>query len=217
MTNNDPEVILNDYMVMPVINFSKLTNEQVNNSEYDRIFYMASLDVVRNSQLITASSPIQIRKDVAQIANESGFSEFSIIGADGIIMDSLYNMSKVNLKLIILLNIIIIFIVMMSVYYVLKLKVKYNQAAYLVLLVSGLDYRNIKHFLYREIVYVLAIATVVSFGVVVITSFLLNDYKLSLYFISWAIGAFILLLVSSKQLVNKAFKNIDVIQMLKRG
>lgn len=217
MTNNEPEVMLNDYMIMPAINFSKLTNEQVRNSGFERVFFIASLDVIRNSRLITTSSAMEIRKDLAQISDVTEFYDFSIIGADGLIMDSLFNMSKVNIKLIVVLNLLILLIINLSIYYVLKMKVKYNQSAYLVLLISGIDYQGIKGFLFRELAYILAIATLVSLVLALIISFILGNYRFVLYFVGLAIVTYVFLLVCCQQLVSKSFKNVDIIQMLKRG
>ncbi|MBQ0140327.1 MAG: hypothetical protein KBT36_13660 [Kurthia sp.] len=66
MSNNEPEVVLNKYMIMPTIYFKELSNKQIDGSYLTPIFIKATLDVGRNSQLVTTSGPLEIREDVAK-------------------------------------------------------------------------------------------------------------------------------------------------------
>ncbi|MBQ0140326.1 MAG: hypothetical protein KBT36_13655 [Kurthia sp.] len=132
-------------------------------------------------------------------------------------MDSLFNMSKVNHLFIVTINIFVLFILLISIYFLLKMKIKYSQIAYLVLLISGLDYQMIKMYFFKEIASVLGGAVMASFVVTLILSFTLNDYRLIMYGSGVGIIVYSLLLICSKQLINKVFKKVDLVQLLKRG
>lgn len=217
MTSNSPETNLNKFFVMPVLHFEKLTNEQVRDSQFENVFFRANLFATMNSRLMTKASPLQVREYLADISDETNFYDFNIIGADGVIMDSLFQMSKVNLQLILAINILILASVMTIIYALLKMKIRYNRESFLVLLISGLDYRLIKRYIFREIAYLIAWALIGSVVVAACISFLLNDYKLLLYDMGWGGMAYVFLLICCKYLVNKGFQKINIIEMLKRG
>lgn len=216
-SNLEPELILNDLIVLPVFYFNQLTDTYISNQSADPLFFKASLFAVVNIQLMSKSNPLEIRQQLQKISDKTHFNEYDVIGADGIMIDAFLSMSKVNIQLIIYANIAILLFMLASVYYVLYLKIKLNREAYLVLLISGLSYETIQNYLLKEISTVIGLAFLCCLLFSIGVSYILN-YKLII--IAYSIVStllFFLLQIVSMYLLNRSFKTIDVIEQLKRG
>ncbi|MGG4386178.1 hypothetical protein ABEX08_29680 [Priestia megaterium] len=214
MTSNEPEVILDKYIILPALTFKTALSNYLPKDPNAQVFFRATLFATTNSLLLTDSSPLEIRKDMDRISKSAEFEDFQIIGASGLAINTLVSMTKANLKLIYLAIAILFLIAMCTFVYTLYLKVKKNIDTYTVLLISGANMNYIKKYIRAEFLLISIIGIIVPlipFALILSGSlaFLINYLFISFIFL-------IIILILIKIVVNKIFDKVDIVQYLKR-
>lgn len=213
MTANQPEIILDKYMLLPSLTFNDKPSETLLNDSNNELFVRASLLANTNSLILTETAPLEIRKFMEDIKTQTGFNDFQIIGANGLSMDALVSMIEANVTLIYIL-ISLLFIITLAIFlYTISLKVRKNVDTYSVLLISGANMQHIKKYVRNEFVLITLIGVVIPIG-----PFLLITSTNTLLTINYLFVSFIFVLAISlltRKYIDKVFTNLDIIQRLK--
>lgn len=213
MTNHGPEFQLDKYMILPVVNFSELPSSMLETHSEDEFFYKATLLTNTNGNMITKYSPLEIKGILEQLATETGFAEFSIIGANSVATDLLYNMTKQN-KHVLYIVTFLLFAIMTTVFiFTFHLKIKKNVDTYAVLLMSGLNLGHIYKMVRSEFILTKGIGSILPIIL------LLYLTKLSIVMLINYLFVFAVFMTISMLLMNivikKTFSQIDIVQRLK--
>lgn len=214
MTANQPELILDNYMILPAITFSENPSNYLMHNPKDELFVKASLLAGTDSILLTKQSPVKIRKKTDQIAVKTGFRDFQLIGASSLAINALVSMTKTNMSLIVIAITLLFFITLITFLYTLHLKMKKNIDSYLVLLISGANMLHIKKYVRDEFLLLSLIGTIIP----IIPLLILTGWSFStlLIYLFFSIGCILVISQLIKYYINKEFTNIDIVQHLKR-
>lgn len=214
MTNHDPEFQLDSYMILPVVNFSAPPSSMLERHPEDELFYKATALMNSNGNIITEYSPLEIKELLDRLATETGFVEFSIIGANSMATDLLYNMTKQNKNVLYIVTFLLFAIMTIVFVFTFHLKIKKNVDTYAVLLISGL---NLEH-IYRMVRYEFILMK--GMGSVLPIILLLYLTKLSIVMLINYLFVLAIFITVSMLLMNivikKIFGQIDIVQRLKR-
>lgn len=214
MTANEPELILDKYILLPAINFSEKPSNYIRKNPNNELFVRASLLAGAGSLLLSKQSPVQMRKTMDQIAEKSGFHEFQLIGADGLVIDALVGMTKTNVVLIVITILILFVITSLSFLYALHLKVKKNIDSYLVLLICGANMDHIKNYIRNDFLLLAIIGTFIPvFPLLFLTS---GSFTTLVFYLLFSLCFVLLISLLIKYYINKVFTSIDIVQHLKR-
>ncbi|WP_343839777.1 hypothetical protein [Salinibacillus aidingensis] len=214
MGMSEPEVHLDKYIMMPALNFTDEAVKELLQDPSNELFVRATLFSRVNSLLITENSPLETKKLLDKISTNTEFYDYEIIGADGVTMDVLVNMTEANLYLIIILIFLLFFVTLCTLIYVLKLKVRKNIDTYTVFLISGANILDITKLIRNEFILLTFVGIVIP---IIPFSFLTGGSfpLLLLYSFVCLIVGFTITFMGSMYM-NKIFKNIDIVQQLKR-
>lgn len=214
LTANFPELILDNYIILPAIIFSEKPSIYLRQNPKDELCVRASLLAGTDSLLLTKMSPVEIRKTMDQIATKTGFHEFRLIGADNLAINALIGMTKTNVVLIVIAIILLFFITLLTFLYALHLKVKKNINSYLVLLISGANILHIKRYVRDEFLLLALIGTIIPVvPLLILTS---GSFSTLLFYLFISLGFVLLISKLIKHYINNVFTNIDIVQHLKR-
>ncbi|QKS44567.1 ABC transporter ATP-binding protein [Paenibacillus cellulosilyticus] len=135
ITANDPERLLDRYIVLPSMSFDNHVNVQAG-----RIFFKASLLSKINGIIITDLSPIELNKVMSTISNETHFNDFDIIGANSIAIKLLINMTEANRSLLLITAAISMIVVLLLFLWIISVVIRSNSSVYKVFLISGASF-----------------------------------------------------------------------------
>jgi hypothetical protein len=211
MTLTETELLLDKYVILPAFKFNDSISK--NFLQGNELFVRATLLSRINSLLLTESSPIDIRRVLEKISEETQFFDFAIIGADDLKIDALVNMTKVNIENMYILTSILLVIILATYFMTLSSKAKRNFDTYIVFLISGANLSEIKKNLTLEFI----LMVVIGMFVAAIPFFLLTGFSLSILLNYVFISLMVILVIFflAKTFVNSNFKRIDIVQQLK--
>ncbi len=214
MTANQPELILDNYMILPAITFSEKPSKYLMENPKDGLFVKASLLAGTDSLLLTKQSPVQIRNITDQIATQTGFHDFQLIGASSLAINALVDMTKANVLLIIIAIALLFFITLITFLYTIQLKIKKNVDSYLVLLISGANMLHIKKYVKGEFLLLSLIGALIPIiPLLILTSF---SFSTLINYLFISLGLILLMSQLIKHYINRVFTNIDIVHHLKR-
>lgn len=213
LATNEPEVLLDRYIVLPAINFSEAPSAIKSFNSQNELFFKAILLSNSNGKIVTDSSPLEIKKTINEISTKTGFSDFTIIGANTISTDILVKMTEQHTGVLISVLVVLFLIILIISVFVMYLKVKRSISTYLALLISGASLKDIYKIVIGEFIF----ANVIGCFIPVL--FLLFITKGSILLLTNYLFLVIVFLLVSTLLINimvkKTFHTIDIVQSLK--
>ncbi|MCT6684622.1 MULTISPECIES: hypothetical protein [Bacillus amyloliquefaciens group] len=170
----DSQVYLDRYMVLPMMHFDHVERK-------DKEFYDFQWKVLLhsvNGYIVTPKDSLKTTKEVNQIASQSGFSDFTIIGANTTGIVVLSSMLEQNQQILILITTTLTLFAMATIYFVLRAKLRLNKKKYGIYLMVGLTAQHILSFIFFEILFL----CLISFAVVAsIMSLILGTLSAAYY------------------------------------
>lgn len=207
----EPEIMLDRYIVLPIINFNTIPSHL---TEEDEEFYMAALLNLANGMIITNLSPLESRLLVENIGEKVEFTDFQLIGANSILIDTLVNMTEMNRSLLITSTVIIFIIIIMLFLLVSIVKVRKNVEIFKVFLISGANMNDIIQLVRYEYLFTALIGFALSTATLF---FMVHNPLLFLFkFISITAITITCLILVLNFFITKTFQKIDLVQELKR-
>ncbi len=213
-TANEPELVVDKYVLMPALNFKNDPSDSMLNSPENELFVRATLLSRFNSLLLTQQSPLEIKKLVEDISKEFGFSDYQIIGANGLKINTLANMTEANVTLIFIV-IFILFLLMLFTYFMtLSIKVKKNIDVYTVFLICGANIETIKRYVGREFICI----SIIGLLIPILPFMLISSGSINIFMMYLIISIVFTLVVHFfvRRYIQKLFNKIDIVQRLKR-
>lgn len=213
MTTNEPEILLDRYMILPVMDFKELPTSMVKSNFDDEFFFKATLLTNSNGEIITEDSPLEIREILDQITMETGFSEFSIIGANSVATDLLFKMTKQNKTLLYVVTFLLFIMMTIIFIFTIHLKIKRNVDSYLVLLISGLNFNHIYKIVRFEFILTNIIGSIIP---ILLLLYLTKGSTIMLINYLFITAIFIVVsMIPINVMIKKTFNQIDIVQRLK--
>ncbi|MCR8845713.1 ABC transporter ATP-binding protein [Paenibacillus sp. SC116] len=208
MTVQEPELILDRYVILPTLKFESLPS-----SYGTGIFFKALLLSKINGNIITELNPFQIRSELNNISLRTEFNQFTVIGANGKVIDTIVDMTKMNRNIlfigmtVLLITLIAIFIM------VLRVIINKSVEVYKVLLISGYSMEEVAKLIHYKtsliqfaglIIPFLLIILIANFSITIIIAYIL----VSLFSIA-------VILIVTKLYTRNLINKIDVVRQLK--
>ncbi len=213
IVGDGPEIQLNRYMILPVVHFAERPTHMLQENMKDELFYRATLLTNANGNMITKHSPLELREIVDRITQETGFAEFSIIGANGISTDLLFNMKKQNQSLLYVITFLLFLMMTVVFIFTVYLKIKKSVDTYLVLLISGLHLKDIYNIIRYEYLLTMMIGSILPIGLLL---YLTKGSAIMLINYVFILAVFIAVMILPIQIMTKkTLERIDIIQRLK--
>ncbi|WP_059171987.1 hypothetical protein [Bacillus sp. FJAT-27445] len=212
VTANQPEVLLDRYIIIPAIYFNEPPSNMIKNNSIDPFFIKLLLLTRSNGTIITELSPLEIRNLLDGVALTTGFSDFEIIGANNLAIVSLVKMTEMNRNILYIVTFFLFIITLTMFIFTLSSKFKKNVETYLVMLISGANLKHIKKFARYEFIIINLIGS--SIPAIILLWLFHNTSLLVNYLLIVAISIFIMLLLTNK-LVKKTIDDIELVQKLK--
>jgi hypothetical protein len=213
MTSNEPEVLLDRYIIIPTFNFDETPSSILSEQPKNELFVRASLLNNANGMLVTELSPLEIRKVFDNISSDTGFENYQILGANSIAVDSLVKMTETN-RIIIFSGLAIVFVISLITFlFTLSLKMNKNIGVYSVLIISGSSPSQILKYIKHEIV----LTSIFSILLPVIPLFLILNDPSGILLIYLLISTLIILIIIYviEKYIKRIFNTMDIIQELK--
>ncbi|MEK4009614.1 ABC transporter ATP-binding protein [Paenibacillus sp. FSL H3-0333] len=204
----DPELFLDSYIIFPLMSFNNNVNLQSNG-----LFIKASLLTQINGMLITDLSPLQVRKELANVSQSVGFSDFQIIGANTLAINSLVKMTEANRNTLLLITGIMGLITTLLLFWSITMIIKRNFDVYKIFLVSGASMSRLYSITRNQFIVGFAISAVLP----LIPVFYLI-YKPLPIIINYSIiitSIYALLIFIANVSIRYTFKRLDIVQHLK--
>lgn len=211
---SNPTSTLDNYIVLPAFTFSSIPSKAKMISDGDEIFYRASLLSRLNSSLFTELSPLEVRDEVSRIGADGGFEEYNIIGADGVVVDTLVNLTNTNLVLIYTALAVTFLLSVLAFLYTFSLKIRRNVDVYSVFLISGATHSEIK----KEMVKELFLFNILAVVIAALPFMVLTGGTLVLLYPYVFISALVILctMMVAGFYLKREYNRVDIVQHLKR-
>ncbi|TRZ40245.1 hypothetical protein CEQ21_04720 [Niallia circulans] len=213
MTSNDPEIILDKYMILPAILFNEPISNYLPQELEEQVFFRANLFAVANSLLLTKDSPLELRKKVDTISEQTGFKDYEIIGANGLGINTIVKMTKANMNMIYIAIAVIFCLAILTYIYILHLKIKKNVDTYIVLLISGANMKYIKGNLSIEFLLINIIGIFVPLILFLFIS--MNSWIFIVNFLFVSVVFLLIIIFVIKIMIDRVFKKVNIVQHLK--
>lgn len=213
MTANQPEVILDNYILLPTLKFSDGLVDSLLRNPDNKLFIKASLLAKANSLILSESSPLEIRNILDEIAVSTGFRDFQVIGANSMAMNALVSMTKANILNIYILAVVLFVTTLLTFFYTLSLKTKRNVDTFIVMLISGANMRHIQKHVRNEFLLMSVIGVVIP----ILPFFYITGGSFS-SLAMYLIGSLIIVLALTLligQYIKKIFADLNIVQRLK--
>ncbi|WP_251577839.1 ABC transporter ATP-binding protein [Paenibacillus sp. MER TA 81-3] len=209
MTTKEPETILDRYIILPIMRFTEVPAITKEN----KIFVIASLLSQTNGRIVTDATPLEIRKKLDEIATKANFKEFSVIGANGIAINSIVRMTETNRSTLFVCVIAIFTISTILFMYTTAITIRKNVETYKVLLISGFSLEQI----YKMVGYKLILTSVVGsiLPIIPLLFIVQNPFNLLLNYLFAVLISSLLMLVIITMFTRRTFNRIDIVQKLK--
>lgn len=211
MTAFDPEIQIDRYIILPSWYYEKFSSLVM--KKEDELFFMASLLNLVNGTIVTDLSPLEARRVVNKIGKEVGFTDFQLIGANSLAIDALIGMTEMNRTYLLVSTCLMFVMTMMLFLYVTITKIRKNIDIFKVLLISGVNSKQI----YQYVRYELLLTCFMGSSLSILVLFMLMDdpfmFFVNYLFVIIAIIAGMVLIVN--MFIVRTFKEIDLVQKLK--
>ncbi|MBD8498465.1 hypothetical protein [Paenibacillus arenosi] len=213
ITVNRPEILLDRYIMIPAMYFNKSPSQLTNDASEYPIFFRASLLSRANGTILSELDPVQIRKLVGEIALQTGFSHYSIIGANSLKINTLVQMTETNRITLLVLSFSLLALAIGVLLLSLFIKTKRNVSTYKVFLINGatLSYIYKMISLQSLITYIFGSLLPLVIGIVLIG---LSASILFMYLLLVAVFS-IFMSIMSYVFVKRIFLKLDIVRELK--
>lgn len=143
-TNNEPQQVLNRYILLPSMSLSEQPSELLRKTEVNEVFFRALLLSKMGGHLMTNLNPLEVRKEIGEIEKVTNFTDYQIIGANSIAVELLYKMIDANQTLIFTISGVVFIFILSAFYLFVKSFIKRQFDTYLVFIMSGVTNHKIK-------------------------------------------------------------------------
>lgn len=213
LTADQPEVVLDNYMVLPSYVFDVPPSQLLEKDPTNELFVRASLLSRTNNLILGKQSPLEIRKLMKEVSNDTDFFDYAIIGADNLGVDALVGMTSINKVVVMVATVGFIFITFSSFILIMIKKIRKNLNTYLVFLISGADISYIKKIVTLEL---LLIGTIGIFIPIIPLITVLNESSIIFtYYLYFSLIYLLILYLISKIFINKLLRQVNIVQHLK--
>ncbi|EHQ61190.1 ABC transporter ATP-binding protein [Paenibacillus dendritiformis C454] len=203
----EPELLLNRYVILPMFQFDKSP------PKIKGIFLKALLLSKVNGKIVTELTPIQVKNILDDIAIQTNFHEFSIIGASGTVIDSIIRFTEMNRSMLILSSLILFVVLIVLFIMITRITINKNMDFYKVLLISGISTEQIVKMVKYQYISLKLIACIPP--LLFLTLFLKDPLFIIISYVFIA-GIFVLILsIMINRYARKCFNNLDIVQKLK--
>lgn len=213
MTKSRPEVILDRYVILPSLNFNTQPTSLIETTSDVPIFFRALLLSRVNGTIISDLDPIEVRKIGKDVAVQTGFNSFDIIGADSLAINTLVNMIESNRDVLLAISIGLFIITLIVLIMTVFLKIKKNVSTYTVLLISGADLTNIWRMIGTQLAITSLIGSFVPFlFLLILTS---SSYLILINYLVLVFLVSLLKLWLAAIFARNMLARMDIVQKLK--
>lgn len=207
MTIREPELLLDRYIILPLVKFEH------NPPEVKGIFLKALLLSKINGNIISERSPLEIRRTLDEFSEHNEFTEYSVIGANSLKVDSIIKMTELNRNVLTITSIVLLFLLSIGSVMVLKKIIARNLECYKVLLISGVSIDQMKRTVKLVCVHQIVIGCILPLcGSILFIGWKMNILILHLLVIGFVI---VVILSVSNRVINSFFDNLNIVQRLK--
>jgi len=211
-TNNEPQQVLNRYILLPSMSLSEQPSELLQKTEVNEVFFRALLLSKMGGILMTNLNALEVRKEIGEIEKVTNFTDYQIIGANSLAVDLLYKMIETNQTLIVTISGVVFIFILCAFYLFVKSFIKRQFDTYLVFIMSGVTNHKIKKTIQLEF----SILNGISIGLALLCTvlFMQDTTILSILiiagFIVWLVFNIVVYL-----LVNNLLATTNIIEKLK--
>ncbi len=211
-TNNEPQQVLNRYILLPSMSLSELPSELLRKTEVDEVFFRALLLSKMGGHLMTNLNALEIRKEIGKIEKATNFTDYQIIGANSLSVDLLYKMIDANQTHIFTISGVVFIFILCAFYLFVKSFIKRQFDTYLVFIISGVTNHKIKKNIQLEF----SILNGMSIGLALLCTVLfMRDISIISILIIAGFLVWLLFNVVVYMLVNNLLATTNVIEKLK--
>ena len=211
-TNNEPQQVLNRYILLPSMSLSEQPSELLQKTEVNEVFFRALLLSKMGGILMTNLNALEVRKEIGEIEKVTNFTDYQIIGANSLAVDLLYKMIETNQTLIVTISGVVFIFILCAFYLFVKSFIKRQFDTYLVFIMCGVTNHKIKKTIQLEF----SILNGISIGLALLCTvlFMQDTTILSILiiagFIVWLVFNIVVYL-----LVNNLLATTNIIEKLK--
>ncbi|MGE7842840.1 hypothetical protein ACQKNX_18865 [Lysinibacillus sp. NPDC093712] len=211
-TNNEPQQVLNRYILLPSMSLSEQPSELLRKTEVDEVFFRALLLSKMGGYLMTNLNALEVRKEIGKIEKATNFTDYQIIGANSLSVDLLYKMIDTNQTLIFTISGVVFIFILCAFYLFVKSFIKRQFDTYLVFIMSGVTNHKIKKNIQLEF----SILNGMSIGLALLCTVLfMQDISITSILIIAGFIVWLLFNVVVYMLVNNLLATTNVIEKLK--
>lgn len=196
--NVDREVLLDRYIILP-----QFVIQQAEDIYFEQIHYLNLI----NGTILSSLDPIEIKARLHDIANETNFDSFQIIGANTARLDTIFNMVSQDITINKIISVLLFVIIVITLSVALIFKFNSNIKEYTIRIVAGSSFFNLIIVEFVEILILLLLGSLLPLAL-----FLFLKIKVSLIVIT---VLFLLILFLSILPFMIKLKNLNVAQILK--
>ncbi|MFJ5766900.1 hypothetical protein ACIP9C_16235 [Lysinibacillus sp. NPDC093210] len=210
--NNEPQKVLNRYILLPSMSLSEQPSELLRKTEVDEVFFRALLLSKMGGYLMTNLNALEVRKEIGKIEKATNFTDYQIIGANSLSVDLLYKMIDANQTLIFTISGVVFIFILCAFYLFVKSFIKRQFDTYLVFIMSGVANHKIKKNIQLEF----SILNGMSIGLALLCTVLfMQDISIISILIIAGFLVWLLFNVVVYMLVNNLLATTNVIEKLK--
>jgi len=211
-TNNEPQQVLNRYILLPSMSLSEQPSELLQKTEVNEVFFRALLLSKMGGILMTNLNALEVRKEIGEIEKVTNFTDYRIIGANSLAVDLLYKMIETNQTLIVTISGVVFIFILCAFYLFVKSFIKRQFDTYLVFIMCGVTNHKIKKMIQLEF----SILNSISIGLALLCTVLFMQDTTILSIL--IIAGFLVWLVFNivvYMLVNNLLATTNIIEKLK--
>ncbi|MGE7022101.1 hypothetical protein [Solibacillus cecembensis] len=211
-SNQDPQLLLNRYIILPSLNFSEQPSEMLAANQVGALYIKALSLTKAGGSLISNQSAVEIRQEISEIANLTGFYDYQIIGANSTSVNLLFKMVNSNQIVINIASGAVMILILFMIVLLINISIKREFESYLVYIINGVTHSTVKAAIIKEFLIFSSVGSI--FAILVICMFIKDLSFLSMFIF---VACFIVGGLSGLiyYLVNKLVADTNVVEKLK--
>lgn len=196
--NVNKEILLDRYIILP-----QFIIQQSDDIYFEQIHYLNLI----NGTILSNLNPIEIKTKLYEIANETGFDNFQIIGANTTRLDIIFNMLNQDITINKIISLLLITLIIITLSISLIFKFNSNIKNYTIRIVAGASHFNI---IFTELIEILFLLILGNILPLILLLLLKIKFNLTIIILLFSLILFLSILPFIVKL-----KNLNVAQILK--
>ena len=214
ITHVDPQYPLDRYIILPSMKLANRPTEMFPDLS-ESVFPNAMLFSRIGGRVIDNRSALEVKNEIEEIGEETGFREFYVIGTDGYYLEAVTSITNLHVSTVYILIFSILFIMIVTLIFACRTKIKRNINTFMVFLVSGADEKKFAHLSFYELFIILLIGIVVPLPAMYFFSIVIDPWVFIWQYLFWSTTTAILILILGYIYIKVLITRADIVQKLK--